>query len=877
VEFCNASASSCTGPNLIGTAQVVASTGQATFKFIPGPGTHSYKAVYLGAPNAGYLSSSSLAAPLIVTSTTVGSNTPTVTIASSGSAGNYTLTATVPGTTTQVPTGNVSFLDTSNNNYVLGTAVLTPNFSLKSSLSAYGYPISIAAGDFNGDGIPDLAVVNRSASLLQIFTGKGDGTFTLLTHYVLGSEPDSVVAADFNSDGVLDLAVTNGGGNSVTILMGKGNGTFTTKNGTPTGSNPERVVAGDFNGDGIPDLAVTNSADSTVSILLGNGDGTFNPQNSPSTGPTPYGLAVGDFNGDGIQDLAVCDYGSVSAPIPPGSNTVTILQGNGDGTFNALAATPGTGPQPYGIAVGDFNGDGISDLAVANEGGSTLTILQGVGDGTFTALASPATGLSPVYVAVSDFNGDGIEDLAVAADQAGVVDILQGNGDGTFTLVATPATASSAYPTGVGSRPVYVAVADLNGDGVPDLVSADSGISFASILLGSHSRVATLTGVSPVGTGTHYVDAMYPGDSNFSSNTSSTIPLTAEPVPTTLSLMATTSGAQVALTATLSPYNAQQNHATDGETITFLSNGSSIGTGTLSSGSATATVNLSALAPGQDSLTASYATDGNFASATSNTVPYSVVPGPTIAFSIPEKHAADAPFQVTATSNSEGAITYSLVSGPANVSASGLVTLGGTAGTVVVQATQAASGSYGAGSATASFLVASGSVWAVNAAGSASVFDLSGNPFSPAAFTGGGLGTVSGTGAIAFDSYGNAWLASSNGVSEFNFDGAPVSSTAYTGSATSSPVALAIDGAGLVWLANADSTISVLSNSGTAVPNQGSPATASGTPSGLSIDISGNVWVANATANTVTEILGAAAPSSPASTALANGTTGAKP
>jgi hypothetical protein len=251
---------------------------------------------------------------------------------------------------------------------------------------------------------------------------------------------------------------------------------------------------------------------------------------------------------------------------------------------------------------------------------------------------------------------------------------------------------------------------------------------------------------------------------------------------------------------------------------------------------------------------------------------------PTISFSIAEKHAVDAPFTVSASSNSTGAITYSLVSGPAAVTSAGVVTLAGTAGTVQVLASQAAGGGYASGSATASFLVAAGSVWVVNGAGSLGILDFAGNAFNPAALTGAGLSTVSGPGAIAFDASGNAWVASAGGVSEFTVDGLPVSLTAYTGGGIASPVALAVDGAGLVWIANANSTVSVLNGSGTAIsPSGGYAATAGGTPGGLTIDGSGNVWVTNQTTGTVTQVIGAAAPVAPASTALKNGTTGAKP
>ena len=255
-----------------------------------------------------------------------------------------------------------------------------------------------------------------------------------------------------------------------------------------------------------------------MTILLGNGDGTFTATAaSPATGNAPVSVAVGDFNGDGKADLAVANYQD---------GTVTILLGNGDGTFTPVATSPATGTDPFSVAVGDFNGDGKADLAVANKNGGnagTVTILLGNGDGTFTAAAtSPATGNGPESVAVGDFNGDGIPDLAVAnynGGNAGTVTILLGNGDGTFTAAAvSPAT---------GDGPDFVAVGDFNGGGVSDLAVANYKDDTATILL-TENRTATATasGIAPVGAGTHLVEASYPGDSNYNSSVSGTTALT---------------------------------------------------------------------------------------------------------------------------------------------------------------------------------------------------------------------------------------------------------------------------------------------------------------------------------------------------------------
>ena len=243
------------------------------------------------------------------------------------------------------------------------------------------------------------------------------------------------------------------------------------------GTKPESVAVGDFNGDGKPDLAVANSSDNNVTILLGDGKGGFSqPAASPvGVGNGPDSVAVGDFNGDGKLDLAVANLFS---------DNVTILLGDGKGGFSKPAGSPvGAGFEPFSVAVGDFNGDGKPDLAVTSTVGG-VTILLGDGKGGFPTGATVGAGNSPVSVAVGDFNGDGKLDLAVANDISGNVTILLGDGKGGFPTGAT---------VGAGNSPVSMAVGDFNGDGKPDLAVANSGDNNVTVQLNTCSSPSIIT------------------------------------------------------------------------------------------------------------------------------------------------------------------------------------------------------------------------------------------------------------------------------------------------------------------------------------------------------------------------------------------------
>ena len=310
------------------------------------------------------------------------------------------------------------------------------------------------------------------------------------TSFPGGDGPISVAIGDFNLDGQPDLVVANINGPGVSILLGTGTGTF----GPPTSfdageSTIYGLAIGDLNGDGKPDLALTGLLHSTVSILLGTGTGGFgpptviatnlNPENDP--GGEPYSVAIGDLNGDGKLDLAVGNFDA---------SDVSIFLGDGTGAFGAATNFSADGGRS--VAVGDLNGDGKLDVAAANgEGSNTVSILLGTGTGAFSAATAVAVGENPTSVAIGDLDGDGKPDLAVANTNDNTVSILLGTGTGAF---------SAATAVAVGANPISVAIGDLDGDGKPDLavanVSGGDGTT-VSILLNHANNPPILKPIGP--------------------------------------------------------------------------------------------------------------------------------------------------------------------------------------------------------------------------------------------------------------------------------------------------------------------------------------------------------------------------------------------
>jgi type II secretory pathway component GspD/PulD (secretin) len=399
--------------------------------------------------------------------------------------------------------------------YPVSLGLLSANISPQNSALAQGVlsgslprtdyttgngPSAVAVADFNGDGHLDMAVANQTDGTISILQGNGDGTFVIpatscaapptnfpgcmqLPSVTSGTtttaaSPSAIATGDFNNDGNLDIAVTDSANNLVYILLGNGDGTFKKNPASySTGTKPIALVAQDFDADSQADLAVVNQGDgktaSTVSVLLGNKtsgkqDGTFATKVDHAVGIDPTAIATADFTGKGIVDLAVANHATGTG----GDGTVSILLGNGDGTFGTQT-TFAAGNGPAGIATADFNGDGHADLAVANQADGTASILLGKGDGTFSAHTDFNTGSGPTGIVAANFTGTNT-DLAVADSGANSAGILIGNGDGTFL-------APVSLPTG--NSPVAVATGAFVTGGATDLVAANNASKSVTVYI----------------------------------------------------------------------------------------------------------------------------------------------------------------------------------------------------------------------------------------------------------------------------------------------------------------------------------------------------------------------------------------------------------
>jgi hypothetical protein len=356
-----------------------------------------------------------------------------------------------------------------------------------------------------------------------VLLGNGNGTFQAAQNLSVGAFPACVAVADVNRDGRPDILVTNAGDNTVSVLLGNGNSTFKAPQNFATGKAPFSLAVADLNGDGKPDLVTADYLGHELSVLLGNGNGTFRAAQNLAAGAYPSSVTVADVNGDGRPDLIAANFHDLGA-----SDGLYVFLGNGNGTFKAARVlSTGPGTYPHAVVVADVNGDGRPDLITANwQKAGSVSVLLGNGNGSFKAAQTFNTGAGtyPNELAVADLNGDGKPDL-VTADYGNysTVGVLLGNGNGTF---------QSAVNFGVGGLPYSVAVADLNGDGRLDLATANASSNSVSVLLGKRNAATHLQVTAPASAtaGTSFtvtvsaltagngIDCLYTGTVHFTSS-----------------------------------------------------------------------------------------------------------------------------------------------------------------------------------------------------------------------------------------------------------------------------------------------------------------------------------------------------------------------
>lgn len=378
-----------------------------------------------------------------------------------------------------------------------GTSIVTGQTT--TTVNGLGTPTAITAGTFDATPNLDLAVADNGNKVAHILVGDGAGTFTVGSTLPTASNPVAIVAGDWDHNGTTDLAVLNGGSGSVSIFSGNGNHTFNTLASAPLVQPSANIGVGsiaavDMNEDGIPDLIATGPSTNGVYLLLGNGNASFGPvqQYSVSAGPAP--VAVGDFNRDGKPDLAVGEQtGSVVALLI--NNTLPTPEPGGYSFAPLYAETNLNGNMADSITLADFNHSGYPATAVAYLEDNVVRVRSHSYTG---ALPAYPVGKQPYDVVSGDLNGDGYPDLVTANTGDGTVSVLinkGASGNGTF---------AAAVPYTVGHSPFQVAIGDLNGDGIPDLAVTNNGDNTVSILYGVKGGTFTAgpiltTGTQPYG------------------------------------------------------------------------------------------------------------------------------------------------------------------------------------------------------------------------------------------------------------------------------------------------------------------------------------------------------------------------------------------
>ncbi|MFG2621181.1 FG-GAP-like repeat-containing protein [Streptomyces sp. NPDC048507] len=361
---------------------------------------------------------------------------------------------------------------------------------------------AVAVGDLNNDGKPDLVTSIRLEGV-GVFLGSGAGSFGAVTKYAAPRTSSSIfmgapVIRDVNGDGNKDVVSQDARGNVALVWLGNGTGALGTAgvvqlNPTPgcdtTGDNPcvvrfpSDVTVADFNEDGKPDLVTSNMNTQNVAVVLGNGDGTFGAATrfGLNGGTAPQTVAAADLNGDGHQDLVTSNTNS---------DTLSVLLGDGHGSFGTASSVAAGLTLPSKVKLADVNEDGKQDAVLVAPGTpGDVAVLLGNGSGGFGTASLLSAGSNLTSASVADMNGDGHVDLVASSSGSHEVLVFEGNGAGAFA-------APLAFGLNGALNPQGTAVADLDGDGRPDVVTANSNSSAtyvkdASVLLNTTNRTPT--------------------------------------------------------------------------------------------------------------------------------------------------------------------------------------------------------------------------------------------------------------------------------------------------------------------------------------------------------------------------------------------------
>jgi hypothetical protein len=508
---------------------------------------------------------------------------------------------------------------------------------------------SVAIADLNGDGKPDLVVANCGLSnrcppdggvgTVGVLLGNGDGTFQTAVAYLSGGiDPMSIAVADVNNDGKPDLLVGHllgNGDSTLSVLLGNGDGTFHAAVSYDSGGvGLEGIAVADVNHDGKLDLVaaesvvINGSTGAGVAVLLGNGDGTFQPAKGYFSGACgPLAVAVADVNGDGKLDIMI-GLASLSS-WPTGCSgdhgAVAVLLGNGDGTFQQPTTWYDTGGQvESSIAVGDVNGDGHNDLAVANWehvglGDVGLGVLLGNGDGTFQSVINFSSGPNDAKsVALVDVNGDHRPDLVVAnpcctgSAGDGVIGVLLNN-TGPHTATTTELI-SSLNPAPPNHVVTYTAtVIPQSGTATGTVMFQDGGTTIATVTL-TGNEAAYTTSYKKTALGVHLITATYSGDLHNAHSTSSTLTEDIQGASKTVVVSSGSPslvGQSVTFTATVTSVFG---NIPDGEMVTFYDGPTAMGSVALAGG--TAAYTTASLSAKTHTIKATYAGDAMFKTST---------------------------------------------------------------------------------------------------------------------------------------------------------------------------------------------------------------------------------------------------------------------